>query len=191
MNIPSHNTLSITAGNLHSTPSSTQAAGSMKGKEGHSKNIERSGQLNEDIQHSGNDPDLAKLKARDREVRAHEAAHAAAAGSLAKGGPSYTYQQGSDGRRYAVGGEVNIDTGGVSGDPEATIQKARQIRTAANAPANPSAQDRAVAAQASRLEAQARQELQQERSEEIQDTALSAKFSFTPTVDPQIIDLFA
>jgi hypothetical protein len=191
MNIPSHNTLSIPAGNLHSTPSSTQTAGSVKGKEGRSKNAEGSGQPNEGIQHSGNDPELAKLKARDREVRAHEAAHAAAAGSLAKGGPSYTYQQGSDGRRYAVGGEVNIDTGGVSGDPEATIQKARQIRAAANAPANPSAQDRAVAAQASRLEAQARQDLQQERSEEIQDTALSAKFSFTPTAEPQIIDLFA
>jgi len=41
--------------------------------------------------------------------------------------------------------KVNIDTSEASGDPEATIQKARQIQAAANAPANPSAQDRAVA----------------------------------------------
>ena len=74
---------------------------------------------------------VSELKSRDREVRAHEQAHLAAAGPYATGGPSYTYQEGPDGRRYAVGGEVGIDTSPVSGDPEATIQKAQQIRAAA------------------------------------------------------------
>jgi hypothetical protein len=52
-------------------------------------------------------PDRAlvhELGARDREVRAHEAAHAAAGGALA-GVPHYDYVTGPDGRRYAAGGE--------------------------------------------------------------------------------------
>ena len=104
---------------------------------------------------------LEQLKARDREVRAHEAAHKAAAGSLARGGASFDYQTGPDGRRYAVGGEVSIDTAPVPGDPRATIERAQIIRRAANAPAQPSSQDRQVAAAATRMEAEARQELLQ------------------------------
>jgi hypothetical protein len=107
-----------------------------------------------------------QLRTRDQEVRAHERAHQAAAGGLAKGAPTFTYETGPDGKRYAVGGEVQIDTSSVSGDPQATIQKAQPIRRAATAPSNPSSQDRAVAAQASKMEAQARQELQKERAEE-------------------------
>lgn len=106
---------------------------------------------------------LEQLQARDREVRAHEAAHKAAAGSLARSGASFEFENGPDGRRYAVGGEVSIDTAKVSGDPQATLRKAQTIRAAANAPAQPSAQDRAVAAQATQMEAEARQELAEEQ----------------------------
>ena len=135
------------------------------------------------------DQELAELKARDREVRAHEAVHSAAAGTLTTGGPQFTFQRGSDGRLYAVGGEVNIDTSPIPGDPQATIQKAQRIRSAALAPANPSAQDRAVATQATRLEAQARRDLQQERTDRIQDSAVK-RFA-PPSPPPQIFDLFA
>ena len=107
--------------------------------------------------------ELDKLKARDREVRAHEAAHKAAAGSLARGGAQFETETGPDGRRYAVGGEVSIDTSRVPGDPEATLHKAQTIRRAANAPVQPSAQDRAVAAQETRMEAEARQELREQQ----------------------------
>ena len=103
--------------------------------------------------------EVEQLKQRDREVRAHEAAHLAAAGQYARGGASFTYQTGPDSHRYAVGGEVQIDTSAVPGDPQATIQKAMQIRAAAMAPAEPSGQDRAVAAQAAQMAAQARMEL--------------------------------
>ena len=127
---------------------------------------------------------VAKLRARDREVRAHEQAHAAAAGGLAKGGPTYTYQRGPDGRQYAIGGEINIDTSPVSGDPEATIEKARRIRAAALAPADPSPQDRAVAASANALEAQARQELREEKED-----SEAEQSSLTPPTQPTI-DLF-
>lgn len=109
---------------------------------------------------------LDELKQRDQEVRMHEAAHLAAAGQHAKGGPTFDYQQGPDGKRYAVGGEVSIDTSKIPNDPEATIQKARQIRAAAMAPAEPSSQDRQVAAQAVQMEAQARAEIQEQQTEE-------------------------
>jgi hypothetical protein len=103
--------------------------------------------------------EIQKLAARDREVRAHEQAHVAAGGSLITSGPTYTYQTGPDRRRYAVGGEVGIDTSPVRGDPEATVDKAQRIRAAALAPAEPSAQDRSVAAKASQMEQSARIEL--------------------------------
>ena len=107
-----------------------------------------------------------ELRATDRKVRAHEQAHLAAAGPYAKGGPTYDYQEGPDGQQYAVGGQVQIDTAPVSGDPEATIAKAQVVRAAALAPAEPSAQDRAVAASATKMEIQARQELREKQQKE-------------------------
>lgn len=90
---------------------------------------------------------VQELVARDTEVRAHEQAHAAAGGQWA-GAPSYDYQRGPDGKRYAVGGEVPIDVSSVAGDPRATIAKMQQVRRAALAPAQPSPTDRRVAAEA-------------------------------------------
>lgn len=99
---------------------------------------------------------LSELKARDREVRAHEAAHQAVGGQYA-GAISYVFERGPDGAQYAVGGEVSIDTSPIQGDPQATIEKMRTVRAAALAPAQPSPQDRSVASQASQaiIEAQA------------------------------------
>jgi len=105
-----------------------------------------------------------ELKARDREVRAHEAAHLAAAGQYAQGGPSFSYQGGPDGKNYAVGGEVQIDTSVVAGDPEATLRKMQAVQAAASAPADPSAQDRSVAASAAQTAAAARADLQKEQT---------------------------
>ena len=126
-----------------------------------SEDSSKPGQLSEEDQEI-----VDQLKARDREVRAHEQAHLAAAGPYAQGGPTYTYERGPDGQNYAVGGEVSIDTAPIPGDPEATIRKAQVIKAAAMAPAEPSAQDRAVAAAASQMEAQARLELNQQRQRE-------------------------
>ncbi len=108
---------------------------------------------------------VEELQTRDREVRAHEAAHKAAAGSLAQGAASFSYQQGPDGRRYAVGGEVSIDASPVDGDPQATLQKAQTIRAAALAPAQPSNADHAVAAKASQMAVSARAEMAAETQE--------------------------
>lgn len=102
--------------------------------------------------------EVRTLKRRDTEVRAHENAHKAAAGRWARGGPRYDFERGPDGRRYAVGGEVQIDTAPVPNDPDATIRKMQQVRRAALAPAEPSPQDRRVAAEASQSETRARAE---------------------------------
>lgn len=105
---------------------------------------------------------IQELAARDREVRAHEQAHAAVAGQYA-GSPTYSFVRGPDGVSYAVGGEVSIDTSPIPGDPEATLRKAQQLRRAANAPADPSSQDGSVAAQAAQMEQQARTELREQQ----------------------------
>ena len=98
---------------------------------------------------------VRQLAATDRKVRAHEQAHLAAAGQYASGGAHYQTQRGPDGKQYAVAGDVPIDVSPVPGDPAATVAKARAIQAAARAPADPSTQDRAVAATAARLEQEA------------------------------------
>ncbi|MDR3038436.1 MAG: hypothetical protein LBV21_03970 [Candidatus Adiutrix sp.] len=90
--------------------------------------------------------EVQKLAQRDREVKAHEQAHVAASGGLA-GSPHYEYQTGPDGRRYAVGGEVSVRRGGSSNVDQA-LREAEAVKRGAVAPAQPSSQDRAVAAAA-------------------------------------------
>src|SRR5690606_6344042 len=64
--------------------------------------------------------ELTDLKARDREVRAHEAAHQAVGGQYA-GAISFTSQRGPVGAQYAMGDALPIDLHPVSGDPQATF----------------------------------------------------------------------
>lgn len=103
--------------------------------------------------------ELERMRATDKAVRAHEAAHMAAGAGIVRGGASFTTRKGPDGQMYATGGEVSIDGSPVPNNPRATLAKAQQIQSAALAPADPSAQDRKVAAQAAQMAAQASQEL--------------------------------
>lgn len=109
--------------------------------------------------------EIRALKKRDLEVRNHEAAHLAAGGQYT-GQVRYTTVTGPNGVNYAVGGEVSIDVSPIAGDPEATIQKMQRVRLAALAPADPSPQDLKVAALASSIERQARQDLLSAQQEE-------------------------
>lgn len=102
---------------------------------------------------------VSKLKAIEKEVIAHENSHISAGGGLVRGGASYSYALGPDGKRYITGGEVKIDVTVNSDDPQSAIIKMQQVSKAALAPANPSAQDKAVASEAAKIEAQARLEL--------------------------------
>jgi hypothetical protein len=120
--------------------------------------------------------EIKLLAARDREVRAHEQAHMAAGGQYA-GAASYQYQRGPNGVSYAVGGEVPISTS-KEATPEATLRKAQIIRRAALAPAEPSPQDRKVAAMATQMESAARVELAREfkvQKEQAEPTTVEAK----------------
>lgn len=108
---------------------------------------------------------VQELRQRDQEVKTHEMAHLASAGQHARGGPTYTYQQGPDGRRYAVGGEVPIDISKEK-TPEATLEKMRAVKRAALAPAEPSPADRSIAAAASALESEAHRELRIEEKKD-------------------------
>lgn len=99
-----------------------------------------------------------ELKTIDQKVRSHEQAHLAAGGNIVRGGASFQYQTGPDGKQYAVGGEVQIDASPITDNPEQTIQKMQQVRRAALAPSDPSAQDRKVASEASQIEMRAAME---------------------------------
>lgn len=115
---------------------------------------------------------VQKLQQRDMEVKAHEAAHVAAAGQYAQGGASFDYTSGPDGKRYAVGGDVSISVS-EEGTPEATISKMQAVRRAALAPASPSGQDRRVAAEAAQKETAAQKELSAQKMD-IADNTESA-----------------
>jgi len=109
---------------------------------------------------------LKQLKSRDTEVRNHENAHQSAGGQFA-GSPSYNYQTGPDGRRYAIGGEVSIDVSSEK-DPAATIAKMESVRRAATAPAEPSPQDFKVAAAAQRMMTEAQRDLDAAKLDQMQ-----------------------
>ncbi|VAW12900.1 SrpA-related protein [hydrothermal vent metagenome] len=108
---------------------------------------------------------IQKLRQRDAEVRAHEHAHSAAGGGLA-GAASYEFTTGPDGKRYAAGGEVQIDVSPVRDNPAATIAKMDIVIRAALAPAQPSAQDQAVARAAAQARSEAQNELQRQKKAE-------------------------
>ena len=121
--------------------------------------------------------EIAKLQSVDASVRAHERAHQAAGGDLASAA-TFSYVTGPDGRRYANGGEVSITTSEAA-SPEQTIARARRVRAAALAPADPSATDLAVAAAAAQMEMRARAELQAAARQE----AVAATQSADPATD--------
>lgn len=113
------------------------------------------------------------LASRDREVRLHEQAHASVGGAYT-GAPSYSFKRGPDGRSYAVGGEVSIDASPIANDPAATLRKMEVVLRAALAPAEPSAQDLRVAAQAQAQAALARADLTEQRREAAAESADAA-----------------
>ena len=106
---------------------------------------------------------VQELKKRDAEVKAHEQAHAAVGGSYASA-PTYEYTTGPDNKQYAIGGEVQIDSAPVPNNPEATIRKMDIVIRAALAPAEPSSQDKQVAAQAAQQRAEAQAELAKQKA---------------------------
>ena len=132
----------------------------------------------EDKAEEQKDEQKQELENIQREVVAHEAAHQAAAGNLG-GGVSYTYTEGPDGKSYITGGEVPIKLK-EGRTPEETLRNMQQVQRAANAPADPSGQDRQVAAKAAAIASKARQEIINENSEEFKAEVAKG----TPIIEP-------
>ena len=126
--------------------------------------LQGGGQSNPNELSEAEQKQVDELKQRDREVRAHEQAHKTVGGPYA-GEIQFETQTGPDGREYAIGGEVAIDASPISGNPEATIRKMDIVIRAALAPAEPSPQDRAVAAQAQAQRTEAQAELNNKSAE--------------------------
>lgn len=110
---------------------------------------------------------LSELTNVQKEVLAHEQAHMAAGGSLA-GAASYSYTVGPDGKRYITGGEVPIAVPETD-DLEQMLVYLDQARKAALAPAKPSGQDLAVAADASAQKTRIQGEMAAEKIKEAQE----------------------
>ena len=108
--------------------------------------------------------EVENLKRADQQTREHEQAHRAVGRELIKGPAAYSYRAGPDGRSYAVGGEVSIDTSPAR-TPEETMAKAERIQDTALAPREPSPQDRNVAALAQAMALEARIEAASRRNE--------------------------
>lgn len=87
---------------------------------------------------------LEKFKNKDTEIRTHEQIHASIGHTTAP--ISYSYQQGPDGKMYAVGGSVRMDTS-IPDDPKAAAFKLDILQKAASGPSHTSAADNAIASQ--------------------------------------------
>jgi hypothetical protein len=88
---------------------------------------------------------LEKFKKTDAQIRTHEQVHATIGHTTAP--ISYTYQQGPDGKMYAVGGSVRLDVS-IPEDPKEALYKLDQIQKASTAPAFLSGADISISSQA-------------------------------------------
>jgi len=124
---------------------------------------------------------LDALRSRDADVRQHEQAHMAAGGALVSGGANYSYQEGPDGKQYAIGGEVSIRL--ASGQSaEETLANARQVAAAALAPVDPSGQDRSVAAAAQQMARAAQAEIDKQQREKLQQAQHNPALATTKAI---------
>ncbi len=133
----------------------------------------------ENEEKSTNDQKLSKVEQKeveeleriDSQVRRHELTQKAIAGSYAKESVSFDYVTGPDGKKYAKEGHIKIDTRPIPNNPEATIRKARAIRSVGLTSTNTSSQNRSVSAEIAKIEREARMELKTEQRKESDDTA--------------------
>jgi hypothetical protein len=107
--------------------------------------IEESGAVGKNYDKQDFERVLSKFKRRDAEIRSHEQVHASIGPTTSP--ISYNYQQGPDGKMYAVGGSVRLDTS-IPDDPKAAAFKLEQIQKAASGPVDPSGVDSTISQQA-------------------------------------------
>ena len=103
--------------------------------------------------------ELREIAFRSDNVRRRVWQQALVAGPLVKGQPNYDYMIAADEKMYVRSASVSIDNSPVSGDPEATIQKARKVRNAYMGVAMPNTADYKAASSAVTMGINARREL--------------------------------
>lgn len=106
--------------------------------------IEESVKTNEKYDEKDFQRVLEKFKQADANIRSHEQIHATIGQTTAP--ISYNYQQGPDGKMYAVGGSVRMDVS-IPDDPKAAAFKLDQIKKAALGPSDLSGADTTIATQ--------------------------------------------
>jgi hypothetical protein len=89
---------------------------------------------------------LSKFKSTDAKIRTHEQSHAMKSETTAP--IQYNYQMGPDGKMYAVGGSVRLDTSIPLNDPKAASFKLDKLKNSATAPDQMSGADSSIAIQA-------------------------------------------
>ncbi|AXX92472.1 hypothetical protein CPU12_09465 [Malaciobacter molluscorum LMG 25693] len=85
---------------------------------------------------------LSKFQNLDAQTRAHEQTHASL--STTRGAINYTYQMGPDGKLYATGGHVRLDTS-IPKDPVAALAKLDELKKASSGPSELSSADASIA----------------------------------------------
>jgi len=100
---------------------------------------------------------IQQQQARDRDLRPHEQARTATAGSSAASAPRYSYITGSDGRRYAIGGTVENNE--PRSEPDADADEGQFAEAAALGSTQPWSADLAMAKLGARIEQRARAEI--------------------------------
>jgi hypothetical protein len=89
---------------------------------------------------------LEKFKSMDANVKAHEQTHASLTGTTAP--IQYNYQMGPDGKMYATGGSVRLDTS-IPSDPKAAMAKMDELKkSATSSGSDMSSADSSIAIQA-------------------------------------------
>ncbi len=104
------------------------------------------------------------LKRRDKEVRAHEAAHGSDPRLVKISAAQFDYTIGPDGKAYATGGRVTLSTGSAR-TPEEALSKAEALKKAAMAPGEPSSKDFQAMNSAVAMEFEARNRIYSDKNQ--------------------------
>lgn len=102
------------------------------------------------------------LKRRDKEVRAHEAAHSGDPRLVKIGAAQFDYTIGPDGKAYATGGRVTLSTGNAR-TPEEALSKAEALKKASMSPGEPSSKDFQALNSAIAMEFEARNQIYRDK----------------------------
>ena len=111
---------------------------------------------------------LQKLKAKDQQIKSHEQTHSALSGANSSN-PHYNYQVGPDGKMYAVGGSVTMDTS-IKIDPNNqnstsnALLKLDQLQKATSSVDEPSSADMSIATKANFMKIRLQMQTQDEQN---------------------------